>query len=341
MNVPERLIDVELTNRCNALCTFCPRDETPDQGFMPFDTFKQVVARVKELEIFPRISFTGQGESLLHPQVEEFIRYATAEGVEVMMTTNANLLTPQRSRSLLDAGLKGICFSISDTEEDYELVYNLDFETTRNNALAFLEIARDEYAERNVESAVSIVIHDLNQDKVDEYSAYWHAAGVGETFKFEQNNRGGACDNSHYFIESDRFQDEARELLAKRKVTTLCSAPFYFVFIGWSGQYYICCSDYRKTDPLGSVFEYSIDAMDQVKLETFARRPQACAQCNIDPVNGVREKMFEMEQGEAEQAELDLFIKQQRMFYQPRLPTDLDPLNWEASLPSGIIAREI
>lgn len=339
MNVPERLIDVELTNRCNALCSFCPRDETPEQGFMPFDTFKQVVGRVKELEIFPRISLTGQGESLLHPQAEEFIRYAAGEGVDVLMTTNANLLTPSMSRRLLDAGLKGICFSISDADEDYELVYNLDFETTRSNIFAFLEMA-SEYPEREVESAVSIVIHDLNRDKVDEYCEFWENAGIGEIFKFEQNNRGGACDNGHYFTESDRYIQQAKDILAKRKVTSLCSAPFYFVFIGWNGQYYICCSDYRKTDPLGSVFDYSIDAMDQVKLEAFARRPQACAQCNIDPVNGVREKLFEMENGEADTADLDLFLKQQRMFYQPRLPTDLDPLDWEASLNSNIIARE-
>ncbi|QFU74774.1 radical SAM/SPASM domain-containing protein [Halioglobus maricola] len=306
---------------------------------MPFDTFTQVVARVKELEIFPRISLTGQGESLLHPQVEAFIRYATDQGVEVLMTTNANLLTPALSRTLLEAGLKGICFSISDTEEDYELVYNLDFETTRTNIFSFLELAR-EYPEREVESAVSIVVHDLNEHKVEQYSEFWRAAGIGEIFRFEQNNRGGACDNGHYFTESDRYVQQAKDILAKRKVTSLCSAPFYFVFIGWSGQYYICCSDYRKTDPLGSVFDYSIDAMDQIKLEAFARRPQACAECNVDPVNGVREKLFEIENGEAETADLNRFLKQQRMFYQPRLPKELDPLAWEESLPSGIIARE-
>ena len=71
MKMRDRLIDVELTNRCNALCSFCPRDVTPEQGFMSFETFSKVIERANELDIVPRITLTGQGESTLHPQLLE------------------------------------------------------------------------------------------------------------------------------------------------------------------------------------------------------------------------------------------------------------------------------
>ncbi|WP_187276321.1 radical SAM protein [Parahaliea maris] len=337
MDVRDRLVDVELTNRCNALCSFCPRDETPDQGFMSMETFVQVIERVKELESIPRISFTGQGESTLHPDLVAFVRYAKSQGVIVQMTSNGSLLDDARARALLDAGLDGICFSISDMGEDYELVYNLDFERTHSNVLHFLELAK-QVEDRQIEVMLSIVRHDLNRDKFDEMSQYWQGKGITTILPFDQNNRGGACDNGHYFTESDRFTVEARQIMAEARTSTLCSAPFYFIFIGWSGQYYICCSDYRKISPLGSVFDYSIDAMDAIKLKAFSDRLPACAQCDFDPLNAVREKLFEIEAGEKTRADLDKLMMQHRKFYHQRLPRDIDILDWEPSASSSLIA---
>ena len=329
-----RMIDVELTNRCNALCSFCPRAATPDQGFMTFDVFKQTVARVKELQQTPRLALTGQGEQLLHPEIIEFVRYATDEGVDVRMTTNANLLDKETSRQLLEAGLKGVAFSVSDMGEDYELVYNLNFEKTHTNIVDFMGL-RESYPENSIGVSVSIVIHDLNKGKIDEMKKYWTDLGIGYAFEFEQNNRGGACDNAHYFIGNDQYDTEARDLLMERGGSSLCAAPFFFVFIGWSGQYYICCSDYKKETPLGTVFEHSIESMDSIKLEAMKGYMPACSVCNIEPVNAVREKMFELEHGEAETADLEKVVDYQVNVNNPRLPPDIDILQWQESvLPS-------
>ena len=332
MRVSDRRIDVELTNRCNALCSFCPREETPQQGFMTFETFQQVVARVKELDILPCISLTGQGESTLHPDLEKFVRYAKSEGMEVQMTTNGNLLSREMSIALLDAGLDGVCFSCSDMGEDYELVYNLDFERTRSNILDFLDVV-DKTTEKKIEVMLSIVIHDLNRNKLGGITKYWKDAGIKTIMRFEQSNRGGACDNGHFFSENDKYETEARELLAQKEVSTLCPATFRFIFMGWNGQYYICCSDYKKTSPLGSVFDYSIDEMDMIKMKAFAERLPACIECNFDPVNVVREKMFEADAGESDAEDLDKMINTFLIPNHVYLPQDIDILNWEDSLP--------
>jgi 2-iminoacetate synthase ThiH len=44
-------VDIEATNRCNASCTFCPRDVMPDQGLMSRDTFEQALARSRARHI--------------------------------------------------------------------------------------------------------------------------------------------------------------------------------------------------------------------------------------------------------------------------------------------------
>ncbi|MEM9254945.1 MAG: radical SAM/SPASM domain-containing protein [Pseudomonadota bacterium] len=331
MEVETRMVDVELTNRCNALCSFCPRPATPDQGFMSFDTFKQSVARIKELAILPNISLTGQGESTLHPQLVEFVQYAANEGLYVEMTTNANLLTKDLSQQLIDAGLGSISFSVSDFGDDYEIVYNLDFETTRRNIMDFLEL-RDNCKQRKPRVVLSIVEHDLNRDKIAEMKKFWESAGIKFILEFPQNNRGGACDNGHYFIGNDRFEAEAKTLLQEKQASPICSTPFFFVFIGWNGQYYVCCSDYRKETPLGSVFDHSIDDMDKIKLDGMVDHAiKACADCNVDPVNAVREKLFEIEAGAADSTELDDVLEHYSTVNNQRLPKDIDILTYADS----------
>jgi Iron-sulfur cluster-binding domain len=169
---------------------------------------------------------------------------------------------------------------------------------------------------------------------------YWRSIGIQQFQAYNQNNRGGACDNGHYFMTSDKYTAEATQLLADGKASSLCFAAFHFAFIGWNGQYYICCSDYRKMDPLGSVHEYSIDEMDHIKLGALAAaRITACAECSLDPVNAVREVLFEIEYGEKEQSDLDAAIKN-RAGTHAWLPKDIDVLAWNTSLPKDILARQ-
>ena len=37
-------VDIELTNRCNAKCHFCPRDQTPHEGLMSPEVFDAIAA---------------------------------------------------------------------------------------------------------------------------------------------------------------------------------------------------------------------------------------------------------------------------------------------------------
>ena len=42
------VIDMEVTNRCNAKCHFCPRDRTPHQGLMSPEVFEAGLQRAVE-----------------------------------------------------------------------------------------------------------------------------------------------------------------------------------------------------------------------------------------------------------------------------------------------------
>ncbi len=259
--------------------------------------FRQAVQRAEEEGL--QVMLTGQGESLLHPQFEACVAYLSERQVPFSLTTNAALLTPARSQFLLEQGIRRVTFSVSDLEDDYEEVYNLDYQQMRRHIDGFMQINQG-----RSEVWISIVEHDINREKIPAMRTFWEAQGVTGVHVYRQITRGGACQTGHYFLSSNAYREEAEALMAEKGVSTLCSLAFVFPFVGWNSHYYICCSDYEKLESLGTVFDHSIADLDAIKKQSIIRGNSACLKCNYDPVNLVREAMFEVEKGEANKSRI-------------------------------------
>jgi MoaA/NifB/PqqE/SkfB family radical SAM enzyme len=112
---------IETTNLCNLACRTCMRhswDET--LGQMSADTFEKVLDGIREFSNPPTVFFGGLGEPLFHPFTIEWVSKAKALGARVEMITNGTLLTEERSRALVDAGLDVLWVSIDGaTPESY------------------------------------------------------------------------------------------------------------------------------------------------------------------------------------------------------------------------------
>src|SRR5262249_30540171 len=142
------LVDIEPTNRCNAKCYFCPRDATPHQGLMAPAGVEKAPARpvgvgtkVRSLRRpRPDARLCGLGEPLLNRHTPGFVGQVRAEGFTCTMSSNAALLDETRAHALLDAGLQRICINVGDRDEQYEDIYKLPYEKTRDNVLRFRDL---------------------------------------------------------------------------------------------------------------------------------------------------------------------------------------------------------
>jgi hypothetical protein len=56
-------------------------------------------------------------------------------------------------------------------------------------------------------------------------------------------NRGGALFVDDMQFEASPHIASAKTLLADKGGHALCAAPFAFIFVGYDGNYYLCCSD--------------------------------------------------------------------------------------------------
>ena len=107
-------VDIELTNRCNAKCHFCPRDQTPHEGLMSPEVFDQSLARAIEYRggraascsTRPvRISLCGLGEPLLNRHAPDVASARCATPASRSRSRrNGSLLDERRGQALLDAG---------------------------------------------------------------------------------------------------------------------------------------------------------------------------------------------------------------------------------------------
>lgn len=82
-------IYVEITNCCNLNCPFCIKN-TRKPKIMSFEEFKIVLNRIKNFTNFLYLHVLG--EPLLHPNINEFINYASDNGFKVNITTNGYLI---------------------------------------------------------------------------------------------------------------------------------------------------------------------------------------------------------------------------------------------------------
>jgi MoaA/NifB/PqqE/SkfB family radical SAM enzyme len=82
------------------------------QRMMPLETFERLVEDLAALGTL-RIDLVGRGEPLLHPQVEEMMRFAKRHGLFVSITTNASKLTPERADTMIEAGVDALRVSLN------------------------------------------------------------------------------------------------------------------------------------------------------------------------------------------------------------------------------------
>ena len=90
-------MDIHITGRCNMNCDFCCG--APKRFLGPnLLNFQKVINKIKKVGVSTLV-FTG-GEPLLKPKLDEFIRYAYNQGLEIYLSSNGLLLTEEKYKSI-------------------------------------------------------------------------------------------------------------------------------------------------------------------------------------------------------------------------------------------------
>ncbi len=179
--VPSRLF-VEVTTRCNLQCGMCVKQNGSggiSEGTMSPETFASLAPAFPHLD---SLILNGIGEPLLHPDLESFISQARRllpEHATIGFQTNGMLLTDERARSLVSAGLDRVCLSLDSVCDD-------SFRSIRQggelsgvaSAFASLMKARDAGNGRGISIGIEFVLMKNNLTDLPEAVRWAGRAGA-------------------------------------------------------------------------------------------------------------------------------------------------------------------
>ena len=179
---PPVCLYLEVTNRCNLLCTTCPRtyEELEPPADMSWDLFTSIVDQAPGLA---RAVLHGVGEPMLVANLPKMVRYLKDRGVYVLFNTNGTLLSERNGRALIDACLDELRVSLdASNRESFKAIRGRDyFGRIIRNVRAFRELQE---REGHVKPQVSVWLTGL-KETVEELPAFVKVAaesGIKEVY---------------------------------------------------------------------------------------------------------------------------------------------------------------
>jgi MoaA/NifB/PqqE/SkfB family radical SAM enzyme len=136
---------LETTNRCNLLCTTCPRtyEELEPPADMSWELFTTIVDQLPHLA---RAVLHGVGEPMLVKNLPRMVRYLKDRGTYVLFNTNGTVLNERNGRALIGAGLDELRVSFDAANaESYKAIRGKNFfNRILKNVRAFRELQERE-----------------------------------------------------------------------------------------------------------------------------------------------------------------------------------------------------
>jgi MoaA/NifB/PqqE/SkfB family radical SAM enzyme len=173
---------LETTNRCNLLCTTCPRtfETLEPPGDMSWELFTRIVDQLPNIA---RVVLHGVGEPMLVKELPRMIQYLKDRGAYVLFNTNGTLLNAKRGRELVDTGLDELRVSLDAADDKtFLLVRGRNyFNRICRNVRAFTEMQAREGLDQ---PRVSLWLTGLKETvaQLPDFIRLAHDIGVKEVY---------------------------------------------------------------------------------------------------------------------------------------------------------------
>jgi len=258
---PDRLY-VESTSFCNLHCVMCPTGigtiKRP-KGYMDMQLFRQIVDEVQPNA--PAIVLHSWGEPMMHPKLFQMIEYARKADLWTETSTNITLLTEERARRAMDAGLSQLFLAMDGvTKETYERVrVGGNFDTVVRNVERLLELKRERGSKMRI--VLQIIAMRETHAEVEEFVRRWTRDEVDQV------------NVKHLDTWGDQEAAITSHALAKEEppVRRACPNLWYHGYIFWDGSLVSCERDYDLRTPLGNVKDGVLNAWHGAQMRRLRK----------------------------------------------------------------------
>jgi len=260
-----RLVEIEVYNYCNRLCSFCPNSITKDRynkldiKTLNFDSFKKMIDELYKHNFNGVFSFSRYNEPLAYPDItKKYIDYIRSlMDNKIVTNTNGDYINAYRLSlfdevTIMDYDNKGAEYWI-------DKLYRTGYNTVSQEDDEFL------YFKNNIKNHIVSVMLNFKENATIE-------------------DRGGV-------INDDTMKSKNNNNIRNRR----CDEPMYFLGIDYNGSVMPCCNlrhDLHPSYIMGNINDSSIlDILNSDKRinfinimdkdNTFINTP--CERCQKDP----------------------------------------------------------
>lgn len=241
------VIHIDPCDTCNFHCKFCPSgnlelmQKTNGRGHGPID-FDVYCGIIDSLMEFPDpirvIRLYKEGEPLLHPRFAELVSYAkTSPKVQrVDTTTNASLLTRERSLAMIDAGLDRINISVEGVNAGQYREFSghkMRYEEFVDNIAFFYDHRKQ--CEMNIKINGDILTPEQEQEFYRTFGNITDGISVERTIDYWPK----------YKDMQVGYEESVSLLGGAAREVQVCPYVFYEMCINSDGSYSLCRFDWN------------------------------------------------------------------------------------------------
>lgn len=252
---PSQIV-IDVTQFCNLACIHCPQSEFVKSkafsgAYLDIDLHKKLIDEVATdgLGYCQYLRYTANGETLLHPEIEKMIDYASKNSkTKINITTNGVLLTEDKTKKLLDSGVDVFDVSIDAFKNDTysKIRVKGDLDITRKNVLGLIDLIRkNDYKTKVV---VSFVEQLLNKDEVKDFENFWKERGADYVVIRRLHSAGGA---------KEGIKSKMEELFGKVP-RRLCVYPWERLVLIPAGTIGFCPVDWKHESKIADFSNHTI-----------------------------------------------------------------------------------
>jgi radical SAM protein with 4Fe4S-binding SPASM domain len=255
---------IDITNRCNAKCVWCPNPDLTNVGAMDMDVYRKIIDDFGFRGGV--VTFGTFGEPLMDKYMQERIeylkRYPKIHKVEVL--TNGFFLNEKIVPTLLEHGV-GVDISLDELDrQTFEDVKKMSFDVVRDNIVDFLDanskIARPVPVNIRIKT-LKTVEETMEQELFKIIASYDCSIVLNSIDDNIISNWAGKLDKDAFVKEYKISTKNKTRYTHKRFNQTNvapCTQLWKWMVVYWDGRVVLCCADMFSQTTVGNLKTNSI-----------------------------------------------------------------------------------
>jgi len=279
------------TSYCNHKCIMCPNKYIKHKGFMTMETFLKIIDETKKYRKYvKRIGFGLFGETLLHPNIKDFIRIIRKEldDIKIEIGTNATLLNNEMADFLIEYNVNQINISFYAVDEkSYSIIQGHNpkfYKITLNNINNLIKKAKKN---KEIKIRIGFIPMEYNENKWKEYFLQFEDS---DNLEFD-------IIRLHKWYEIQNLNKTEREsVFPTLRYFKPCIQIENIIAIDWDGRVVACCYAWDRPElEMGNVNDQSIyEIWNGKKFNKLRKMHEIGESINFIPCNNCAAHRFEM-----------------------------------------------